>query len=365
MAKKRQTLPRDFKEIMERNDIRELEQVFEKCDINAYERDWMKTPALCMYGVSCEFISWLVAHGADIEGHNCYGRTPLLVHASTNQEEKVKLLLGLGADVHAEDKYGNGVLHFASGPEVMEVLLAHGADVRARNQMGETPLLELLKECSNSDIARVAQMAGLLLEAGDEPTAETREQVICIGKSFEAARPDFAANRLEAADAGLRHLYTLFGVTPVEPVHRHDGSERITVKAKEVGAQFEELWNMLVPASGHAPTVQGEVIRICGKVAREVLDNGACNWDRDYRKLPQSLPGYFAMGHPIPGLKRTGLAALLPGRPEDENQELAALARSIGPESTEEDFNRLYELAVKWVLANPEPIKLGRVGYRR
>ena len=84
MAKKRITLPKDFEEIMERNDISELAKVYETCDINAYERDWMKTPALCMYGISKEFIDSLVAHGADINIKNVYGDTPLMRQASIN-----------------------------------------------------------------------------------------------------------------------------------------------------------------------------------------------------------------------------------------------------------------------------------------
>lgn len=47
---------------------------------------------------------------------------------------------------------------------------------------------------------------------------------------------------------------------------------------------------MLVPDKGHAFTVQGEVIRIVGKVTRELLDNGSINWDSEYEKLTQALP---------------------------------------------------------------------------
>lgn len=38
MAKKRATLPNDFGAVMERNNLDELRAVFEKCNINAYER---------------------------------------------------------------------------------------------------------------------------------------------------------------------------------------------------------------------------------------------------------------------------------------------------------------------------------------
>lgn len=81
MAKKRAILPNDFGTVMERNNLDELRAVFEKCDINAYERDYLKTPALCQYAVSVEFIEWLLQHGADIEAADSYGRTALYRHA--------------------------------------------------------------------------------------------------------------------------------------------------------------------------------------------------------------------------------------------------------------------------------------------
>ncbi len=70
----------------------------------------------------------------------------------------------------------------------------------------------------------------------------------------------------------------------------YDGVSPIFVKSKRWTQQFDELWKMLVPDKGHAFTVQGEVIRIVGKVTREILDNGSINWDSEYEKLTQALP---------------------------------------------------------------------------
>ena len=102
MAKKRATLPNDFGAVMERNNLDELRAVFEKCDINAYERDYLKTPALCQYAVSVEFIEWLLQHGADIEAADSYGRTALYRHAQVRQPEKIRILLQHGADDAAQ-----------------------------------------------------------------------------------------------------------------------------------------------------------------------------------------------------------------------------------------------------------------------
>ena len=110
-----------------------------------------------------------------------------------------------------------------------------------------------------------------------------------------------------------------------------------------------------MPSEDHAPPVQGEVIHSCGKISRELLGNGSCNWSREYKKLPQALPDYFSMGNPIPASAFS--SSLQPNQQQDENKELAALAKSIHADSTEEDLYRLTELTVKWVIANPQPIK--------
>lgn len=42
-------------------------------------------------------------------------------------------------------------------------------------------------------------------------------------------------------------------------------------------------------------TVQGEVIRISGKLAYEILDNGCCNWDSDFKSMADALYRYICL----------------------------------------------------------------------
>ena len=94
-----------------------------------------------------------------------------------------------------------------------------------------------------------------------------------------------------------------------------------------------------------------------------MLDKSSCNQSREYKKLPQALPDYFPMESPIPASAFS--SSLQPNQQQDENKELAALAKSIHADSTEEDLYRLTELTVKWVIANSKPIKLKQVNYQR
>ena len=84
---------------------------------------------------------------------------------------------------------------------------------------------------------------------------------------------------------------------------KHDGlSPIVFTKGKnaiEKKAQFQQLWNYLVPASGKAQTAQGEVIRIAGRVSHEIMDNGSINWDEDFNKMMKVFVKYMLLGNPL------------------------------------------------------------------
>lgn len=45
------------------------------------------------------------------------------------------------------------------------------------------------------------------------------------------------------------------------------------------------MWNELVPPDGQADTLQGELIRIAGKLTDQAYRNGNCNWDGDHERM--------------------------------------------------------------------------------
>lgn len=357
MAKKRKTLPTDFEQIAANGNLAELQAVFDKCDINAYGGYW-KGNALTFQGISEEFIRWAVAMGIDVNAGDTWGYTPVL-YQSKNESNNLKVLLELGADIEKRDKYNctplcNAVTRLSATHLLIhsiKSLIENGADVNSLNgsyDSGMTPLEKGLRQCQGAQIYAMAQIADILLDAGAKKTPAMKEYVQNIGKDFEFYRADFNKDYLPKTEQGLEHLYELFDVNPVARRKIHDGSSAIEVKSTTWREQFEELWKLLVPGSGHAATVQGEVIRVTGKVSREIWDNGACNWNKGYKKLPQALPTYFAMGNPL--------------APQDY-EEAEKIAKSISANSEIETLDCLCEFAVKWVLLNPVPIALQAVDY--
>jgi hypothetical protein len=61
-------------------------------------------------------------------------------------------------------------------------------------------------------------------------------------------------------------------------------------------AEHSELWARLVPGSGQAKTLQGELIRIAGKLTNQAYRNGNRDWDADYETMWRLLGQHLCDG---------------------------------------------------------------------
>jgi len=97
------------------------------------------------------------------------GNTPL--HFAGYEDAKlVQLLLAAGADVNAKDQYGSTPLLIAikeHNHEVVKLLLDAGADVNISEQWGDTPLLIALKE-NNNEVAKLLLKAGAKVNVANQ-----------------------------------------------------------------------------------------------------------------------------------------------------------------------------------------------------
>ncbi len=368
---KKKLLPKDFDTLLKAGDLDALKAVFATCELDA-RGGYGKQTALAFRDCPDDLARWLVAQGADIEAANTYGRTPLHERAASWRGD-IEVLLDLGADVHATDKDGDTPLHKAAksaSPASVRVLLTRGARADALNAANLTPLAAGLQYCSNTQIEGMATIAELLL-AADPPrkrglsdlikgafsgkggdagpvTPQMRAFVQRIGETFEFHRAGFNPEYLEATSVALDSLYAQFGITPVPRRLMHEGSAPIVAKSARWQDQHQELWVLLVPSSGAAATVQGEVIRIAGKVADEIDRNGGGNWDADYGKMTRAFLEHVGSGAPLPDAER------------------AQAARAVADLKSRDGAGaELCELAVKWVKLNPAPVQLNAPGYTR
>lgn len=351
MGRKRKTLPKNFDELIETGDISALKEVFFECELDA-RGGYSKSTALSFCHIPNELIHWLVEQGADINARDNFGKAPLHKHAMSWCGPS-ELLLNLGADIEAID-YQNETPLFSAAcafkPNVVQTLVSRGANFNAKNKMAQTPLEKALVRCKNIDIVNMVKVAEILLDAGTTITEGMRDSIKRIGNEFEFHREGFNKEYLNQTDEALYRLYELFDVPAAGKRKIHDGISPITISSKGWPAQHNELWSLLIPSKGHAKTVQGEVIRITGKVSYEILDNGGINWDNQFREMLNSLIHYFSLGTPLQ-------PAVL--------QEAVTLTKEIHNGNGKDEPERLCELAVEWVLTNPHPITLDQPVYRR
>jgi len=349
MAKKKKTLPANFYELIEAKDLDALKAVFNECELNAYDRRSFNKPALSFYDVPLELMDWLIAQGADINVKDEYDRTPLHYHAQVNNVERVALLLEKGADIEAQDKYKNTPLHFAEyNAEAAQLLIEKGADIKAKDDRGYAPMERMLSRLRNAYIEKATKTAEVYLKAGLKPTKFAKEQITRIGEDFEFHRQGFNPEYLEQTDSALQQLYKLFDVPPVPRRIQHDGKSPIVLAGETWEKRYEQAWELLVPSSGRASTVQGEVVRIAGRVNDELLRNAMGNWNKEYRKMLTAISGYLQQGNPLL---------------ESELAEVADIQKHI-LEDDGTGTQRLCELATAWVVLNPEPMVLEKVNYK-
>ena len=349
MAKKKKTLPANFYELIEAKDLDALKAVFNECELNAYERRSFKTPALSFYKIPLELMDWLIAQGADVNARDEYECTPLHYHAQVNNIKKVALLLERGADIEAQDRYKTPPLLFTEyHAEVAQLLIEKGANINAKDDKGHNVIERTLITARGGYLPKALKAIKIYLNAGLKPTKYAKERLTIIGEDFEFRRADTDAEWLEEADAALQELYKLFDVPPVPRRIQHDGKSPIILAGHTWEERYEQAWELLVPSSGSATTVQGEVVRIAGKVNDELLRNAMGNWDREYRKMLNAISGYLQQGNSLS---------------ESELTEVADIQKHI-LEDDGTGTQRLCELATLWVTKNPEPIVLEKVNYK-
>lgn len=356
MPKKRITLVKDFCEILESGNLEEIKAVFEKCDINA-KTDKYGFNAFGQRPLSREAAFWLKEQGCDINQKDYYGDTPVLRQISRYQGN-LKLMLELGADVNAIDRSGYTLLHKVAMQGTKEdvlLLLEQGLDINAKQLCSKmhsemyTPL-EVLFYNYDGRPSELQEMAELFISGGAKITDRVKAALIKKGKSFEFYRADYNSDMLDADSLAMDSLYELIKVEYPQKVEKHDGISPIVAEGETRSKLYTKLWDYLVPSKGMAKTAQGEVIRIAGKVAREIMDNGGINWDKNYQKMLDVFPIYCEQGNKLS---------------KEEIDEIKSIVKTIYYGNGADEPEKLMDYAVKWIMQNQAVLPVIQSGYNR
>ena len=176
-----------------------------------------------------------------------------------------------------------------------------------------------------------------------------KELVTQIGTQFEFHRANFNPDHVDSTSLALDQLYELFEVQPVAQRRIHDGVSMIQVSSATWQQQHKELWQLLIPSSGAAQTLQGEIIRISGRIGNELKGNGGINWDEDFKMMADQFLEFIKQGQQL-SIEEIG--------------EVQSIINEV-KRKRDDKVNRLAELAVKWVVQNPTPIPTPPLPYDR
>ena len=153
-------------------------------DINLrYGEEGETLITLCLYTDSRDVIDQLLKKGADIEGQDKFGLTPLQLAVISDKVSRVDYLIDKGANkqviVKKSGTFGDGtengweLLHiaaFENSISAARLLIREGANLDAKSGIGDTPLHVALRYFPVYDST---EMLSLLLEGGADINARS------------------------------------------------------------------------------------------------------------------------------------------------------------------------------------------------
>jgi hypothetical protein len=261
--------------------------------------------------------------------------TALFDAVVTKDTERARTLLQEGASVNDSNPLGQTPLHLAAkmgATEIVSLLIDHGADVKAVDQWGNSPMWGAVFE-SRQEVIRI------LRDRGADPLIDGSAQFA------RAARPNVATLFGDLPDSLPAVVKARRGVLA-------DGEIPLAARPGErvrISDESNRLWKLLVPPSGPAPTLQGEVIRACGRLAREGFGNGNFNWGRPFEEMCDFLATTIADEATFEAAEvneiRGVIATIRIG-------ERPLLSMNLDPRDSRCPYNVLTSYGVKWCLLN-------------
>lgn len=263
--------------------------------------------------------------------------TALMTAAATGNKDTVELLLALGADVNVNP--GGTALHWAMANdhyEIASLLLDHKADCSLVDQHGNSVLFGAM----HKNIPDRFNMIRKMISQGANPQNKSRHGVSAY--AF-------------AEEMGDQELLKLFD--NMEAGEAIDLSFQAPQKSKVLDnlpaeydwkSTYNALWDELVPPSGEAHSVQGELMRSIGKLGDEFFRNGNINWDHN-------KAFYMEM---IDYLKKYLLDGSIPMEEKEISESLRKMSHFnvVNYPKNDQPHHKISQAVVQWCVAHKELI---------
>lgn len=281
-----------------------------------------------------------------VNATNEIGETPLIIAAYLDRIEVLKLIIEQDPmiDFRVQGSISETALLEACGQrrlESIKLLLEAGADIEQEGRFGLTPLATIFTNTFSDPIP----CAAYLVSKG----AKVTERVLQMGISWNAER---FTEFLKTMDYDMSHV-----IIPIEenPIQKEEESIDASIDIEHLhntvnaGNYFETakvIWKKLVPGSGQADTVQGELLRAVEKLRDEAQRNGNGNFNKNcHGLLINYLRGYLAAGNVFDEVKT-----------EEISRDLDRLSIKNRPYTEDDIYDRITERIVDWYLKNPKQI---------
>lgn len=165
MFRNKKLLVKGFDKILERGDLKELKQVFNKCDVNATNGKYGST-VFGMKPLNKELLQWLIEQGGDINKPDYYGIPPIFKQVSKDNDN-LYIMVELGADIFSNTRdertlmrcvLDNGTTH------QIEFLIKQGLSINATK--GQQSALEYLLFDTPENFQDLLEKVEFLLSKG-------------------------------------------------------------------------------------------------------------------------------------------------------------------------------------------------------
>lgn len=280
-----------------------------------------------------------------IDATNDIGETPLIVAAYLERIEVLKTILEQTSDVDYKMEGGiteTALLEACSQRrlESIQLLVEAGANIEQQDRYGMTPLSKIFTNTFSDPIPS----AVYLVSKG----AKLTDKVLEMGMSWNKER---FTEFLKTMDSVPENLPVITETSYPEKEEQTDSDLDIEhlhnrVNQKDYFKTAKTIWQKLVPKSGQAHTVQGELLRAIEKLRDEAQRNGNGNFNTNCHVL---LIGYL----------RNYLADDRIFDQETVKQitdDLDKLTKKNRPYMEDDVYDRITDRIVDWYLKNPQQL---------
>lgn len=280
-----------------------------------------------------------------VNATNDIGETPLIIAAYLERVEILKMIIEQtqNIDQKVEGSITETALLEACGQrrlESIKLLVEAGANLEQKDRFSLTPLSKIFTNTFSDPIPS----ATYLVSKG----AKITDEVIEMGMDWDKER---FTEFLKSINYDLENVSLPTEETsPIEQVnidtsidieHLHN-----VVNSKDYFKTAKVIWQKLVPKSGQADTVQGELLRAIEKLRDEAQRNGNGNFNKNcHGLLIDFLRNILTSENLFEKLTKDKI-----------NDDLDRLSIKNNPYTEDDIYDRITERIVDWYLINPTQI---------